>query len=142
MATMAGPNETNIATLPKKRSDGYRDYYANNCQIRFTPFDVTILFTFLKELDGEFVNEAQTAVTLSPLQFKALVTTGATLMDGFEKTFGQIAFPPGIGNQPPSDQLPKIEEASADATTSASSSGQPLPVKRSRAAQPKKAKKL
>jgi hypothetical protein len=86
-----GATEANIASLPKQRSDGYREHYANNCQIRFTPFDVTILFTFLKEWDGQIVNEAQTAVTLSPLQFKALLLTGATLLEGFEQTFGELA---------------------------------------------------
>jgi hypothetical protein len=134
-----GATEANIASLPKQQSDGYREHYANNCQIRFTPFYVTILFTFLKEWDGQIVNEAQTAVTLSPLQFKALLLTGATLLEGFEQTFGELALPPGIGPQKlGADIAAEMRVLASTVSAQASSTEQPQHAKRSRVARKKK----
>ncbi len=135
-----GASETSVASLPKQRSTQYREYYANNCQVRFTPFDVTIVFTFLKEDEGVLVNETQTAVTLSPLQFKALMLTGTNLLGGFEQTFGELKLPGGMGPQIAASQI--AAEMQALPSVSGASSTEPRrPGRQPRAAGKKKAKK-
>jgi hypothetical protein len=120
-----GATETSVASLPKQRSSEYREYYANNCQVRFTPFDVTISFTFIKEgSDGNVINEVQTAVTLNPGQFKALILTGGNLLGGFEQTFGEIKLPTGVGPQFGASQIAsELQALPSVAATSSTDSG-------------------
>lgn len=89
--------------LPKRRSEHYRDIYANNCNVAVGAFDATIMFGHVKSgIDGQFQEEVA-SVTMSHSQFKALAIVLRETVDGFERGLGEIPLPPTF--------VPKTAEA-------------------------------
>lgn len=79
---------------PHAKASEYRDFYANSCSIRIAPYDLSILFGQIKQIDGAMVNEDQALVTLAPAQFKALSILCSNMIQAFEEAFGEVKLPP------------------------------------------------
>jgi hypothetical protein len=85
------------------------------------------------------VNELQTTVTLSHIQFKALMLTGGGVVGGIEQAFGEIRLPPGIGPRAAVDQI--AAEMSAVAEGLMASTSEPKPLEKPTRSAPKASKK-
>jgi hypothetical protein len=139
----------------RARSPLYRNVYANFCQGQLGAFDITVSFFQTVNADGTGmpINEEQVSVTMSPIQFKLFAQLCNALTEGYEKTFAPIIVPAGAGNPllASGDIVKYMLEAKAKmeagglvgaSMPSDSSTEKPPPAERSRAARPKKAKKL
>jgi hypothetical protein len=124
--------------IPNFKSADYRDYYANSCQVRLGPWDVTIVFGHTKEMNGTIATEEKSSVTLSPQQFKAFAEVCANTVSAYEQAFGELKLPRSFLDReiPPVDQY---VEAYGPTEAKASSNEKVPPSKRSRGAAREKA---
>ena len=126
---------TKIDDLPRRKSEHYRDFYANACNVRLSPYDFVITFLQNKEIAGEIFVEELAAATLSPQQFKALVVVASNTLKAYESNFGELQLPATF--VPRMDMEEKLREAIT--SHAATSSSEPRrPSARSRAASRKK----
>jgi hypothetical protein len=92
MSQPTSPENTHI-TL--KRTDDYRDSYANSVQIRLSVWDFLLVFGTLTQQSPEQVEiENFQGVYLSPQQAKALHNVLGANLAQYEQTFGPIALEP------------------------------------------------
>jgi hypothetical protein len=118
---------------PRTKSSQYRDVYANACNVRLGPFDVTLVFGQMIESAPEtVVIEDQFSVTVSPQQMKAIVRVMAETLDAYEKMFGALAIPEDLTKPKFSagDIIEKFNAFKAPASTSAIAPQQPSPQSR------------
>jgi flagellar protein FlaG len=78
-----------------KRTDDYRDTYANSVQIRLSVWDFLLVFGTLGHQSPEQVDiENFQGIYLSPQQAKALHNVLGVNLAQYEQTFGSIALEP------------------------------------------------
>jgi hypothetical protein len=82
-----------------KRTDDYRDSYANSVQVRLSVWDFLLIFGTLSPQTPEQVEiENFQGIYLSPQQAKALHSILGMNLAQYEQTFGAIALEPAPAN--------------------------------------------
>ena len=82
-----------------KRTDDYRDSYANSVQVRLSVWDFLLVFGTLTPQTPEQVEiENFQGIYLSPQQAKALHNILGMNLAQYEQTFGPIALEPAPAN--------------------------------------------
>jgi hypothetical protein len=90
-APMPGMNSAQFITIPQRAHD-YKDIYSNNCRVGVSPWDFTVAFALAKEsINGMMVAEDQSAVRMSPQQFKTFCKSIKVALEAWEHVFGEIA---------------------------------------------------
>jgi flagellar protein FlaG len=90
------PSEQPNVTV--KRSEQYRDSYANSVQVRMSVWDFFLVFgTMHQESAAEVKVENFQGIYLSPQQAKALLNILSQNLAQYEQTFGTLALEPQFG---------------------------------------------
>ena len=90
------PSEQPHVTI--KRSDQYRDGYANSVQVRMSVWDFFLVFGTMHQESAEEVKvENFQGIYLSPQQAKALHNLLSHNLAQYEQTFGTLALEPQFG---------------------------------------------
>jgi hypothetical protein len=78
-----------------KRTDDYRDSYANSVQVRLSVWDFLLVFgTLAQQAPDQVEIENFQGIYLSPQQAKALHNVLGANLAQYEQTFGPIALEP------------------------------------------------
>jgi hypothetical protein len=87
-------DQPNVIT---RRSDQYRDSYANSVQVRMSVWDFFLVFGVIRQDSAEEVQvENFQGIYISPQQAKALLNLLGHNLAQYEQTFGAIALEPQI----------------------------------------------
>ena len=86
-----------LSKAPIINPEEIRPVYSNNAAVLMTPHDLRIVFTEVV-LSGPTATqptiELRASVSLAPTQFKAFAAAVAQSLQGYEKQFGEISWPP------------------------------------------------
>ncbi len=86
-------------TFTLAKAEDFRSIYANNVGFQTGPFDFTLTFGEVTEVDqsrqvGTITQRVK--VTMSPLHAKLFAILMATQIKGYQQSFGEIKIPPGL----------------------------------------------
>ena len=96
---MNQPTSPDNPRIVLKRTDDYRDSYANSVQVRLSVWDFLLVFGTLSPQTPDQVEiENFQGVYLSPQQAKALHNILGMNLAQYEQTFGPIALEPSPAN--------------------------------------------
>jgi Protein of unknown function (DUF3467) len=92
---MSQPKAPDQPTVSMRKSEQYRDSYANSVQVRMSVWDFFLIFGTMHQPAAEQVNiENFQGIYLSPQQAKALASVLSHNIAQYEQTFGPIALEP------------------------------------------------
>lgn len=98
---MNQPSSPENPRIILKRTDDYRDSYANSVQVRLSVWDFLLVFGTLAPQTPEQVEiENFQGIYLSPQQAKALHNVLGMNLAQYEQTFGPIALEPASAAAP------------------------------------------
>jgi hypothetical protein len=82
---------TNPHQRARVRESQYREIYSNVSQTSMSPFDITLLFQKMSELDpGKLGITDLMSVTMSPQHFKGFVRSLNETLAAYEQAFGKL----------------------------------------------------
>jgi hypothetical protein len=85
-----------LSDLPHVKADEYVSFYANFAQGGQTPWDISITFSRIGDLEGRTVVLDLATVTFTPALAKAVVAVIQANINGYEEQFGEVPLPKGL----------------------------------------------